>query len=338
MYGKDGQFFVAHNAVSAQKVAMTDDLIMPFSVDAIEAAADIVHENGLVAIPTETVYGLAADASDDEAVAKIFEAKGRPQFNPLIVHVTGLAMAEQHVKLNETAYQLAEAFWPGPLTLVLPRKRKSSLSLLVSAGLKTIALRCPEARAAEALLEELEYPFAAPSANPSGKISPTTAQHVYDGLGDKVDLIIDDGPCEIGLESTILMVKGTDVTLLRPGSITAEEIEEETGIKVLTAEGDNVHAPGMLASHYAPEASMRLNVTEPAEDEAYLGFGEHDRQNRDDLNLSDDGDLLEAAANLFAHLHEMDEDVDKIAVAPIPEEGLGIAINDRLRRAAAKRD
>ncbi len=308
----------------------------------IRDAARIINDGGLVAMPTETVYGLAADATNDKAVAKIFEAKGRPQFNPLIIHVAGVEMARRYVELPPLAEKLMAEFWPGPLTLVLPRKQNSEISLLVSAGLDTIGVRTPKHELAQALIKATDRPLAAPSANRSGTISPTRAEHVKDGLGARVDMILDGGPCPVGVESTIVKIDGEDVTLLRPGGIAREEIEKRIG-KPLAAGHGKIEAPGMMTSHYAPDAKMRLNAREQKDGEAFLGFGEIAGSGPASLNLSESGDLAEAAANLFAHLRALDDlaathSLQTIAVAPVPMTALGEAINDRLVRAAAPRD
>lgn len=299
----------------------------------IARAAEIWRAGGLVAFPTETVYGLGADARQDRAVARIFEAKGRPRFNPLIVHVAGLAQARALVEWSATAARLAEAFWPGPLTLVLPLRPGHGLSPLVTAGLPTLGLRLPSHPVAQALLAAFDGPVAAPSANPSGRISPTEAGHVAAGLTGRIEAIVDGGPCDVGLESTILGLDGPP-TLLRPGGVTAEAIEAVLGHPLARrAESASPTAPGQLASHYAPAAPVRLDARAWQAGEARLGFGPVEC----DLNLSETGDLVEAAANLFHHLHALDATGKPIAVSPVPETGLGRAINDRLRRAAAPR-
>ena len=310
----------------------------------IRRAAEILRNGGLVAIPTETVYGLAADATNDRAVARIFEAKGRPSFNPLIVHVAGVDAARAHAEFFPLAETLADEFWPGPLTLVLPRKKGSTLSLLVSAGLDTVALRSPSHAVARAVIEAARLALAAPSANRSGSISPTRAEHVRDSLGRRVDMILDGGPCAVGLESTIVKVDGDEATLLRLGGVAVADIERAIGKPLIKSrEGDNgVEAPGMLASHYAPEAPLRRNAAAPASNEAFLAFGAEPAGHPYTLNLSATKDLREAAANFFAHLRTADDlcrskGLAGIAAAPIPAEGLGEAINDRLRRAAAPR-
>jgi L-threonylcarbamoyladenylate synthase len=305
---------------------------------AIADAARLICAGKLVAFPTETVYGLGANAENDEAVASIFAAKDRPRFNPLIVHVRDLAQAETIAAFSPAARKLAQAFWPGGLTLVLPRKAASKLSLLVSAGLDTVALRVPANAIAQQLLQAAGVAIAAPSANASGSISPTRAAHVEQSLGSRVDLILDGGATEIGIESTIVgFGSGGRPVLLRTGAISREAIEAIAGplVNPNTAE---IRAPGQLESHYAPCARLRLNISEPEKSEALLAFGPHvPRGARTILNLSPRGDLDEAAANLFAMLRLLDTKADAIAVMPIPEEGLGEAINDRLRRAAAPR-
>ncbi len=306
----------------------------------IERAASQILAGELVAIPTETVYGLAADATSDRAVAKVFEAKGRPAFNPLIIHVTGLEMARRYAAFSPLAEKLAAAFWPGPLTLVLPRKKDCGLSLLVSAGLDAIALRAPNSVIARQLIEMCDRPLAAPSANRSGSISPTTAEHVRDSLGDRIRFILDGGPCRVGVESTIVKIDGDRAILLRPGGTPRDEIERLIGKTLEAPAGGKVEAPGMMASHYAPSAPLRLNAEAPREGEAFLGFGAVAASGDAALNLSEKGDLVEAAANLFSHLRRLDalcaeKKLSGIAAAPIPMEGLGEAINDRLARAAA---
>ncbi len=298
-------------------------------------AAKLLRAGGLVAFPTETVYGLGADARQDQAVARIFEAKARPQFNPLIVHVANVDAAQRYVIWSDTADRLAAAFWPGPLTLVLPLRADAGLSPLVTAGLPTLAIRVPAHPVARALLAQYDGPVAAPSANPSGKISPTTAAHVHAGLSGKINAIVDGGACDVGVESTILGVFDTP-TLLRPGGLPQEAIEAALGAPLAhhTAH-DPLNAPGQMDSHYAPGATVRLNASDLAPGERLLGFGPVDNAT---LNLSPAGDLVEAAANLFHHLHALDGAGDApIAVSPVPDTGLGRAINDRLRRAAAPR-
>lgn len=303
--------------------------IAPADAAGIARAARILRDGGLVAFPTETVYGLGADATNGQAVAGIFSAKGRPRFNPLIVHVRNLKDAERHALFSQAPRELAKRFWPGALTLVLPRAT-TSLSDLVSAGLPTVALRVPAHPIAQRLLEETGLPIAAPSANPSGGVSATMAGHVADGLEEQVDFILDGGPTGLGLESTVIGFDGGQPVLLRPGAVTRGEIEAVTG--PLQKAGSAIQSPGQLESHYAPAAALRVNVLRPGQDEALLGFGPAPEAA---LNLSPNGDLKEAAANLFAMLRQLDKTARRIAVMPIPETGLGEAINDRLRRAAA---
>lgn len=285
-----------------------------------------------VALPTETVYGLAADATDSQAVAAIYAAKGRPSFNPLIVHVAERAMAERIALFPPVAAALADAFWPGPLTLVLPVREGSGISPLVTAGLPTIALRMPAHPAMLGLIRESEKPLAAPSANRSGGISPTRPDHVLASLDGRIRLIIDAGPTNEGLESTIVAPEADHLRLLRPGPVTAAMLEKATGLPVTHAEGGTIEAPGQLESHYAPGKRLRLNALRAEGDEYLIGFGLMPCN----LNLSPQADLKEAAANLFAALHMADASTSaSIAIAPIPGEGIGAAINDRLKRAAA---
>ncbi len=293
-----------------------------------------LKSGNLVAFPTETVYGLGGDARNDLAVARIFESKGRPTFNPLIVHVNSTTSAQGFVKWTDQADVLAQAFWPGPLTLVLPLKNGTGLSSLVTAGLPTLAIRMPAHPVARALLEAFGGPVAAPSANPSGRISPTTAAHVLAGLSGRIAAVLDGGTCDVGVESTILGL-ADEATLLRPGGVPLEIIERALQASVKKHESSHpLTAPGQMASHYAPGARVRLEAREKHIGEVLLGFGPVDA----DLNLSPAGDLTEATANLFKHLHELDaKGAEVIAVSPIPEHGLGRAINDRLRRAAAPR-
>ncbi|MGI3163454.1 L-threonylcarbamoyladenylate synthase [Pseudooceanicola sp. 200-1SW] len=311
---------------------------------ALAQGADLLRAGGLVAMPTETVYGLAGDAGSDAAVAAIYAAKGRPSFNPLIAHVADMEMAERLAEFPPEALALARAFWPGPLTLVLPLRAGAPVAGRVTAGLPTLALRMPAHPAARALLRAFGGPLAAPSANPSGRISPTEPAHVLAGLGGRIAAVIDGGPCGVGVESTILAVApdGT-LRLLRPGGIGPEEIRAATGLTLALPEDENkddgatarIEAPGQMLSHYAPRGTVRLNVTDPRPGEVLLAFGPSDSP----YTLSQTGDLAEAAANLFRRLHEMDQaGIDRIAVAPVPETGIGRAINDRLRRAAAPRD
>lgn len=308
----------------------------------IARAAEFLRAGKLVAIPTETVYGLGADATNDMAVAAIFAAKGRPQFNPLIVHCATAADAAKYVEFTPQAEILARHFWPGALTLVLPRKTNSNLSLLVSAGLDTVAVRVPSASVAHEIFVKVGIPIAAPSANRSGSISPTTAQHVLQSLGNGVDLIVDDGACKLGLESTIVGFFDDKPVLLRVGALAAEDIEAVLGTSLVHhMEADGApQSPGQLLSHYAPSASLRLNIRDVRENEALLAFGPSLPPTTGPvMNLSESGDIQQAAARLFSALHELDDTgVKTIAVMPIPDTGLGEAINDRLKRAAAPRD
>jgi L-threonylcarbamoyladenylate synthase len=307
---------------------------------ALEEAAALLRDGGLVAFPTETVYGLGADATSERACAAIFEAKGRPQFNPLISHVVDVSEARRFVAWNATADRLAARFWPGPLTLVLPRAPGSAIALLTTAGLDTVAIRAPAHPVARALIRAAGRPLAAPSANRSGAVSPTRADHVAESLGARVPLILDGGPCPVGVESTVLDLSAATPVLLRPGGATREAIEAVIGpIAVSDALPSGSAArksPGQLESHYAPSRPVRLNATEVAADEGLLAFGSAPPSGaRITCNLSPSGDLGEAAANLFAQLRALDRpEIARIAVMPIPEAGLGLAINDRLRRAA----
>ena len=312
---------------------------------AADTAADYLRGGGLVAFPTETVYGLGADATNGTAVARIYAAKGRPSFNPLIAHVADLITARDLAIFNADALKLAEAFWPGPLTLVLPRREDCRVSDLATAGLETIALRVPDHPAAAEILRAFGGPVVAPSANLSGHISPTTAQHVAADLTGRIEMIVDGGATRVGVESTIVACTDRPI-LLRPGGIPRQAIEDKLGHAIDTAQGESSGedaplAPGMLASHYAPKAQVRLNATSLRPGEALLAFGEAfagaDAATAM-LNLSESADLTEAAANLFAHLRRLDASgAAQIAVMPIPASGLGEAINDRLRRAAAPR-
>ena len=309
---------------------MTTD-IRPFGPDAMARAGGLVAAGQPVAVPTETVYGLAADARNAEAVARIYSAKGRPDFNPLIVHVPDLAAAERLGIFGEVERALAARFWPGPLTLVVPRTADCPVARIATAGLDTIALRVPGHRAMQALLAESGAPLAAPSANASGRVSPTKAEHVLASLDGRIALVIDDGPTTAGVESTIARVKDGAVEMLRPGPVTAEMLAEASGLAVTGVKGSEIVAPGMLASHYAPGKPVRLGVVDFADDEFAIGFGDV----AGDYGLSAAGDLTEAAARLFDALHAGAASAKtKIAVAAIPFEGLGAAINDRLARAA----
>ena len=328
---------VAHNDSSLSD--RSHPVIEKASAESIAEAAALLQSGELVAFPTETVYGLGADATSDDAVARIFSAKNRPTFNPLIVHVADAHAAARIVTFTDSARRLADAFWPGPLSLVLTRKDTSPVSLLASAGLDTVAVRVPDQATAQAILAASGIPIAAPSANASGKISPTQAAHVADSLGDAVSLIVDDGPCPVGLESTVVDCTGEMPVLLRPGGITAEQIESVIGPLVIAADNNDApSSPGMLESHYAPEAPLRLSASSIQNGEALLSFGNHGHAGfTTEQNLSTAGDLQEAAANLFAMMRILDISADTIAVMPIPDHGLGRAINDRLRRAAAPR-
>ncbi|MCY1127716.1 L-threonylcarbamoyladenylate synthase [Frigidibacter sp. RF13] len=313
--------------------------LLPPTAEGLGHAARHLAEGRLVAFPTETVYGLGGDARDDRAVASIFAAKGRPAFNPLIVHVPDMAAAARLAVFSDPALRLAAAFWPGALTLVLPMRDDSGLSPLVSAGLPSVAIRMPAHPVAVALLHSFGGPVAAPSANPSGRISPTRAEHVLDGLAGRIAAVLDGGACPVGVESTIIGLEPRP-TLLRPGGIPVEAIEECLGVRLAAPDPAPLrpNAPGQLSSHYAPSAAVMLEVTAPRPDDVWIGFGS--RTGTEGLNLSPSGDLVEAAANLFHYLREADRCAGsggRIAVAPIPEKGLGRAINDRLRRAAAPR-
>ncbi|UUX49580.1 L-threonylcarbamoyladenylate synthase [Nisaea acidiphila] len=316
---------------------MTETRTLPPSDDAIREAADALVAGELVAFPTETVYGLGGDATDDRAVAKIFEAKQRPSFNPLISHLPDPESAFELGDFDERSRNIAKAFWPGPMTLVVPRRAGCPISLLASAGLDTIALRVPAHPLAAKLLRAAGRPVAAPSANPSGRVSPTTAEHVLAGLEGQVSIILNGGPCSVGLESTVLDLSGGTPTILRPGAVTAEMLAPLAGPVAMAGHGAKIAAPGMLESHYAPALPVRLEATAPETGEIFLGFGEVTGPEGSET-LSKSGDLTEAASLLFALLRALDRPGAKgIAVAPIPEKGLGIAINDRLRRAAAPR-
>jgi L-threonylcarbamoyladenylate synthase len=297
--------------------------VLPFTDDSIAEAARLILAGEPVAVATETVYGLAADATNAEAVARIYEAKGRPAFNPLIVHVIDFATAERVGEFSGEARTLAVRHWPGPLTLVVPLCPTAGIASSVTAGLPTIGLRVPAHPAMQALLRAVGRPLAAPSANASGSISPTRAEHVLKSLGGRIPLIVDAGPTERGLESTIVATTGVPLRLLRPGPI---------AVNAALTSADKIEAPGQLASHYAPSKPLRLGATEAGRDEYWIGFG----SSGGDSNLSPSGNLVEAAAKLFDLLHQADESTKgRIAVAPVPDDGLGAAINDRLKRAAA---
>ncbi len=306
---------------------------------AIAGAAACLTAGGLVAFPTETVYGLGADARHGQAVARLYAAKGRPAFNPLISHVSDLEAARRLAVFSPDAEKLAAAFWPGPLTLVVPKRPDCPVAALALAGLDSIALRVPSHKTARALLEAFGGPVVAPSANRSGHVSPTSAAHVLADLRGRIDLILDDGPCAVGVESTIVACLD-EPTLLRPGGLPRAEIERVLGrslaLPAVSEDDEAPRAPGMLASHYAPKAPVRLNAAAPRAGEALLAFGVAPAFDGVTLNLSPRGDLIEAAANLFSHLRALDSSgVKSIAVMPVPHDGLGEAINDRLARAAA---
>jgi len=304
----------------------------------VAPAVALIRSGGTVAFPTETVYGLGADATSNEAVAKIYAAKGRPSFNPLISHVASLAAAREQGLFSKEAEALAEAFWPGPLTLVLPAAPTCTISSLARAGLESVALRMPDHPVARALIEASGCPIAAPSANRSGHMSPVTAQHVAEDLDGRIDCILDGGPTRVGLESTIIACLADGPRLLRPGGIARADIEAVLKLSLPQEETKELLAPGMMASHYAPQALMRLDATALEESEAGLDFGGRFGISPTVLDLSPTGDTVEAAAHLFDYLHRLDKlGKPRIAVAPIPNASLGEAINDRLRRAAAPR-
>lgn len=324
--------------------------LLDITDDSIQRAAAHMRAGGLVALPTETVYGLGADATNDIAVARIFAAKGRPQMNPIIVHYLNVRDMQEDVELPPMAAELASIFWPGPLTLIVPRKPTSRLSLLTSAGLPTQGVRCPDHPVARKLLAAMGKPIAAPSANASGTMSPTTPQHVITSLGDAAEMVLAGGKARVGLESTVVDVTGERPIMLRPGAVTVEDIEQALGIKIdveIEAVDNKPKSPGLLLKHYAPKTPLRLRVVDVKQGEALLAFGSlkfmgiagggaaRDLPMHLRLNLSEAGDLTEAAANLFAMLHQLDQaGVARIAVMDIPNIELGIAINDRLRRAA----
>jgi L-threonylcarbamoyladenylate synthase len=311
---------------------------------ALRQACTVLADGLPVAIPTETVYGLAADATNPAAITRIYETKGRPRFNPLICHMSDLDMAERYADFDPISRRLAEAFWPGPLTLILPLKPESGIHALATAGLDTVGIRLPKGFASE-LIRAFGRPLAAPSANTSGKVSPTSARHVADDLGEKLALIIDGGAAPVGVESTIVRVENGVIRLLRPGGVAAEEIETATGLPVIRPEGPAaiIEAPGMLASHYAPGAAVRLNADHVETGEALIRLGSAPVKGMElaaaVFDLSPSGDLAQAAANLFDYLKRADATgAASIAVTPIPDHGLGEAINDRLARAAAPRE
>lgn len=312
--------------------------------DAMKRSISLLSNGNPIAIPTETVYGLAADATNPDAITSIYTTKGRPQFNPLICHMADMDMAQRYGEFDTISKKLAEQFWPGALTIVVPLKPDSGIHKLATAGLETVGIRVPKGFAAK-LIGQFDRPLAAPSANSSGKISPTTAEHVQADLGEKIELILDNGACDVGVESTIVKSDGKSVYLLRPGGVSADEIEAVIGKKLIRLDGaqnNKIEAPGMLTSHYAPNAHMRLNASAVNSNETLITFGHAEitgqAQAQALFNLSAKGDLAEAAHNLFDMLIEADKTgAEMIVVAPIPNEGLGEAINDRLTRAAAPR-
>jgi L-threonylcarbamoyladenylate synthase len=323
-------------------------VVLPDDAAGIAEAARLLRAGQLVAFGTETVYGLGADATNAQAVAGIFAAKGRPHFNPLIAHYADAAAVLTDVAFTDAALALAAAFWPGPLTMVLPRRAASKVALLAGAGLDTLAVRVPAHRAARALLHAVGRPVAAPSANRSGQVSPTTSAHVLDGLDGRIAAILDSGPCEVGVESTVLDMTGARTRLLRPGGVTREAIEKvigrvATGMpRAMAARARTLRSPGLLVSHYAPDLPVRLGATRVAADEALLAFGAPVPGAGLTFQLSARGDLSEAAARLFEGLRWLDGAAQKlgltgIAAMPVPSTGLGLAINDRLERAAAPR-
>lgn len=306
--------------------------VLPANQAGVAAAARLLRAGSLVALPTETVYGLAARADSSAAVAQIYQAKGRPDFNPLIVHVPDLAAAEQIARFDKRARQLAQAFWPGALTMVLPLREEAGIAPAVTAGLPTIALRCPAHPAMRAVLEAAGLPLAAPSANRSGGVSPSRAEHVAASLGEAVGLVLDGGACAAGIESTIVVLREDGWEVLRPGPVTAQQIAAVLGKERLGKGTGQIEAPGQLASHYSPGKPVRLNAQTAEQDEFVIGFGSI----VGDVSLSPSGNMAEAASRLYDCLHSARQAPQpRIAVAPVPEEGIGVAINDRLRRAAA---
>ena len=302
----------------------------------IKKAVEILNQGGLVAFPTETVYGLGADATNDTATASIYEKKGRPSFNPLIAHVDSASMASKYVQITPMAQKLMDTFWPGPLTLVLKRKPDCTVSLLASAGLDTLAVRCPNNPIALDLIRSFGKPIVAPSANKSGRISPTTVEHIIQDYGDEAPFILDGGACKVGVESTVLLCDEDKVAVLRYGGLPIEDIESLIGPVIRPEKDEDApHSPGQMKSHYAPRLPLHMNATEASQGEALLGFGYSSSAT---LNLSPTGDLKQAAANLFSMMHQLDCDkYTGIAVMPIPMRGLGYAINDRLKRASQPR-
>lgn len=311
-------------------------LIFPATEATVLQAASVIKSGGLVAMPTETVYGLGADAYNAGAIARIFEAKNRPTFNPLISHIADWDFLPSYAETDERVISLARRFWPGALTFVLRRKDFSSSLDLACAGLPTVTVRMPNHPVALDLIRASGTPIVAPSANRSQSISPTTARHVWDSLGERVDMILDGGPCSVGVESTIIDLTGKQVVMLRPGGVSKEELESFLNEPVLVSQGNSElpSSPGQMLKHYAPSHPLRINVEKPERDEFFIGFGAVGEGAS--LNLSPSGNLCEAAANLFSYLHLADEQTyfKKIAIAPIPDEGLGLAINDRVRRAS----
>lgn len=315
---------------------MTTTPVLDRSDSSVARAAEALRRGELIGIPTETVYGLAGDATNDRAVAAIFAAKGRPQFNPLIVHVAAVEDARRLVTFDSRAEALAARFWPGPLTMVLPRRPDCGISLLCAAGLDSLAIRLPVHPVARAIIAAADRPLAAPSANPSGRLSPTRADHVARSLGGKLALVIDGGPATVGVESTVIDLTGPRPVLLRQGGLAEEDLAAAVGALDLATPDGPVKSPGMLASHYAPRLPLRLEALTVAPDEALLAFGpDAPAGAHTTLNLSPSGDLVEAAAHLFDYLHRLDASGARaIAAMPVPDRGLGRAINDRLRRAA----
>lgn len=304
------------------------------SREGMHLAVSALREGKLVAFSTETVYGLGADATNDQAIARIFELKGRPLFNPLIIHVSTEDQAKTLVTWNDVAKKLADSFWPGPLTMVLPRQPNCNISYLASAGLDSLAVRAPDHNLAQQLLKYVELPIAAPSANKSGYISPTTAVHVDKEFGPELSFILDGGPCQIGLESTVIDLTTIQPQILRPGGITREQVEDIIGPLAIDASSSEIKSPGLLKKHYSPNALLRLDVINPMEGEVLIGFGPQAPEKA--INLSPTGNLMEAATNFFSTLRKLDSEGNKrLAVMPIPKTGLGLAINDRLKRAAA---
>lgn len=317
--------------------------ILPLSSESLAPVGQWLRAGHVAALPTETVYGLAGKGTDEKAISRIFALKNRPQFNPLILHYAHLKDIERDAVFNQTAFLLAENFWPGPLTLILPRHPQSRIPLLVSAGLQTLAVRIPKSAFLQALITQEGFPLAAPSANRSGHISSTTAEHVLKSLGKEVDFLVDGGPCVMGIESTILDLTTETPVLLRPGALPLEKIESLLGKPILSQKRDDsvvkILSPGLLTSHYAPRQPVRLLATSVESDEGLLAFGSSPCEGSAlTLNLSETENFIEAASRLFSYLHLLEaSDVRQIAVMSIPERGLGKAINDRLRRAASKR-